>query len=815
MRVNSFSSITAKLFYLVVLTVLGTVVGLTYKNSEDLRQLLQAQLKDRALNDSSISGRAIEGKLSNWESQLSVILQATLQTSDKLVRQQQLESFLTTRPDFIAIHIFQMNPTEESFELSFAFTGNEKSRRFGNQKADKIRSIIRRFNGKYHKRHLQMENHRYVESLAYKKLTNLPIINIGKTFKVKDEKSNYLVVLTAWQDPLLESLVESNVINNFVVDLDGRVVSSRDGKEMRYRKNFKNYGLVMKALAEKQPQGFSDRYRGAGSSQEWLGAYFRIPRYDLVVIAQQDRKVAYSDIDESVLSAFKWGGLFLALAVLVSYLGAEGVTKKMRMVTAATQRIAAGDFNTRLGLRSQDEVGVLSASVDAMANRIQFLLQAQVRQAERDRDLETARAVQETLFPKKTRHQDVLVVSGFSIPASETGGDWWGHYSTGDGVEYVFVADAMGHGVPAALVTAVAYSSCMTLAHMLAEANQIYSPGEILERVNRVLYEAVEGTISMTFFCLMVDYHEGKITFANAGHNFPVLIPADPDDDRIKRKSRTLKSISDRYPLSLRVSGTILGVEKDVSFKEKSLELRPGDKFFLFTDGLVECKSPSGGMWGRKVMLEKVMARCDLPPEELVESIKVDAFGFFQNVPREDDLTIVAAEFPTDAKIGGYRKRDAILVDANFKGWLAGGGQAGPKVEDAIAGSETGNGRLKPGYILDLNDDGLMSAVESVGKKLAEGDAATVESNLVDEVPVAADEVMPLEMANPVASESEENPLVLRFDGEESDLANSSTADSNSGKGGALSRLADDDELIEEDEADLAVNSTKPASNDF
>ncbi len=665
MKVHPLGSITAKLFYLTVALVMGTVGLFATRNALDLEKLLKAQLKDRSLNDTSISGRAIQAILDNWELQLGTLLQATLQTENKKVQSEQLKAFLSSREDFLATNIFKKTGTKIE-EISFAFTGNVTSNRFGEAKPENIQKAIRQFNDDQKAKNFEVVGSRFVESLAGSAVTGLPILNIGKSFRIKGDKSTYLVVLTTWQAPIVESLVESQIISNFVVNRKGEVVSSRQFQETTTAKSYHKYGLVKKALKSEDPIGFVDRYTSGKKGKEFLGAYYRIPRFDLIVVAQQDRKIAYADINESILTAVKWGCLFLLFAVLLSFYGAEEVTKKLKLVTLATQRISQGEFDTRLGLRSNDEVGVLSLSVDIMAQRIQILLRDQLRQAETKKDLEMAQAVQETLFPKPGRTPNILRVAGYSIPASETGGDWWGHYSTGDGVEYVFVADAMGHGVPAALVTAVAYSSCMTLANMLSDTSQIFTPGQILSHVNRVLYNAVEGTISMTFFALMIDYHTGQITYANAGHNFPVLIPANPDDSRIKKKVKSLNAISPLSPVSMSCNGTILGVEKDVIFQEKTMKLAPGDKFFLFTDGLIECKSPEGTMWGRKVLLEKIMAYVELDPEGMKERIVSDAFSFFQNVPRDDDLTVVVVEFPKDAKIGGYRD-DSVVVAKKLK----------------------------------------------------------------------------------------------------------------------------------------------------
>lgn len=658
MKVHPLRTLSAKLFFLSVILVAGTVAALTFKNSNDLSRLLENQLRDRSMTTSENSGKSIESTLDSWQSQLLLLLKSVIQETDRAQIQNHLSSFIANSDDYVALQIFKRDG-EEIKELTFGYTDRTDSNRFGSLEAISVSKVLRAKTFSFAKRVMNEKSEGLVvNSLA--RDTGLPMLRLAKLFKARGQDVTFLVVLVAWQAPLIETLIQSAHIQHFVLDEWGRVLTSRSLKHMIDQTSFKSFALVSRALKGGSHQGFEKDYVGFG--KKWLGGFYRIPEYNLVVLVQQDVDSAYSDIDKSIFQTLQWGALFIMLALLVSYFGADSVTRHLRSVTQATQKIADGDFEVKIPLKSKDEVTLLADSVNTMSLKIRQLLEAQVAQAEVKKDLEMARTVQETLFPKESRSHGVLEVVGFSESASETGGDWWGRYDTGDGIEYVFVADAMGHGVPAALVTAVAYSSCMTLANLLTDNQQIFTPGQILERVNRVLYDAVEGKISMTFFVLMVDYHEGKIIFANAGHNLPVVIPADPDDDRIKKKIKSLQKIHKRTPLSLKVNGTILGVDKNALFIEKKMELRPGDRFFLFTDGLIECKSPNGRMWGRKGMLEYLLKYLDLPLKSWMDSVREEAYVFFDSEPRDDDLTIVAVEFPANARIGGYRSENLAVV---------------------------------------------------------------------------------------------------------------------------------------------------------
>ena len=94
-------------------------------------------------------------------------------------------------------------------------------------------------------------------------------------------------------------------------------------------------------------------------------------------------------------------------------------------------------------------------------------------------------------------------------------------------------------------------------------------------------------------------------------------------------ENKRFTKFSDKTPLSLNLSGNILGVERDLTFKEKSMDFVPGDKVFLFTDGLIECTNEKKEAWGRKVMIEHILTHIEHPAEKLKQNVVDDAYKFF------------------------------------------------------------------------------------------------------------------------------------------------------------------------------------------
>lgn len=209
---------------------------------------------------------------------------------------------------------------------------------------------------------------------------------------------------------------------------------------------------------------------------------------------------------------------------------------------------------------------------------------ASIEEVRIHKELEVATLVQKSFFPKALSETDYQTkVEGRFIPASECGGDWWGCYRR-HGYTYIMLGDAVGHGVPAALVTAVAFSVSRTIDMELeAAAGEPVAPSRFMKGINDVLCEMNSNLACMTFLIFRIHDSSGEAVFANAGNLQPVLIPKSSSDKRLSKDQR-LKTLLAR--------GDVLGLGKDLAVDEHSITLVSGDKIALYTDGLIENSSP-------------------------------------------------------------------------------------------------------------------------------------------------------------------------------------------------------------------------------
>lgn len=645
MKVHQLKSLGAKLFYQMTILVLLTIIGNSWQFFRTFRTYQLQQMQDSLQGQAERTKDQAENILENWRSQVAVAL-PTLRGSDIKDPKIALQRFIDANHEFTFIQLFSA-PSAISIAikpLGDAVTSHIADKNFEDKEASKVISASKEVSLAWLKTQIPtLKRTNYtVESLAEK--VDLPILAMAIRFEVAGSEEVVWAVLGIWQTSLMRTLLKSSTINSAVVDAKGHIFSSLDPTEILGKRSFGGRPLLKKAINGSSPSGFESEYHDSRGRLR-VGAFARLQRYPLTILIEQDADAATQTVKKTLVSTSLWAAMFVLFAIMFSFIGSSSITKGLRAVAYATSRIAGGDLTYKIPRGPEDEVGALGHAVNHMSGKMIELMRSQVDKARFEKELETAKMVQSTFFPKQSIHRPHFDVSGFYTPASECGGDLWGHFTIAEGVEFLFIADAMGHGAPAALVTAMAYSTTMTVADIIhTDPSYRDSPGALLQRINRIIFEAVRGTICMTFFASILDLNKGTLTCANAGHNFPVILPLDPKDTRLGKASKAMQKTGAVQPISLKLMGTPLGIAADSEFKEQVFDIKAGDKLFYFTDGLIECVSPAGEQWGRKHLLAEVGLGAPMNPQQLCDDIVKKAFDFFGGVPLADDITVVVAE---------------------------------------------------------------------------------------------------------------------------------------------------------------------------
>ncbi|MGK5092002.1 SpoIIE family protein phosphatase [Deltaproteobacteria bacterium TL4] len=242
----------------------------------------------------------------------------------------------------------------------------------------------------------------------------------------------------------------------------------------------------------------------------------------------------------------------------------------------------------------------------------------------REQELKTAAAIQKALLPKRLPQIRNMDIASRFTSASETGGDWYGFITKIQNTLALLIGDVTGHGTPAALVTATASATCLVLENLYAHQPCLkdLSPSIILKHLNEAVFESGSPNYLMTFFAGCLDLKTGTMRYANASHNFPLLIQK---DDKVKR---------------LLNKGSRLGHFQDSAYQEKEVQLEQGDLLFFYTDGLTENESPDGEQWGERQLIQYLKQNKKQTSQKIVDGLMEKVVEFNGGTPLNDDVTM-------------------------------------------------------------------------------------------------------------------------------------------------------------------------------
>jgi sigma-B regulation protein RsbU (phosphoserine phosphatase) len=230
------------------------------------------------------------------------------------------------------------------------------------------------------------------------------------------------------------------------------------------------------------------------------------------------------------------------------------------------------------------------------------------------RDALEARTIQQALLPRSSPYIPGFAVSGLSVPAGAVGGDWYDFIPMKEGCWGLVLADVSGKGTAAALLMAATRG----VLRSLAEAS--CTPGEVLEKLNRLLVEDLPPARFVTMVFAVLDPAERTLTFASAGHLQPLLIQG--------RDARFLDTDTG-LPL-----GVALG-----EYSEAVIELQPGSRVVFYSDGITEAAHPDEEEYGELRLKEHL-----LQPESCAESLLADVRSFVNGFGLHDDATVITVK---------------------------------------------------------------------------------------------------------------------------------------------------------------------------
>ena len=259
------------------------------------------------------------------------------------------------------------------------------------------------------------------------------------------------------------------------------------------------------------------------------------------------------------------------------------------------------------------------AQQTALAIQNERLKEEMVGRERVEREFQLARQIQKTFLP-----QSIPGVEGWDFDlrwrtAREVGGDFYDVFLTREDRLAFAIADVSDKGMPAALYMTV------TRTLIRAMAQYFTSPAEVLDRVNELLYEESQNGMFVTAIYALLDPRSGKLDYANAGHNLPLLFRG--ATDRIEKLAK---------------GGIALGVIENAKYTCHTMDISEEDTLLLYTDGVTEAFSSSGEQFTESRLIDALQKNKYGSASELLESLEDLINIFRQGEPPSDDLTMLA-----------------------------------------------------------------------------------------------------------------------------------------------------------------------------
>jgi len=341
-----------------------------------------------------------------------------------------------------------------------------------------------------------------------------------------------------------------------------------------------------------------------------------VPRHELMSEARSllNRQLA--------LGAIGLVGLIGAIMLVAS-----GISNPVRALAEAVGKAREGDFDFHVPETARrDEVGVLADALrrmrDSLHHHIHLRAANLAEQNRLEHELAIAASIQQsmlqrpesgTVLPKTAR------IAAALLPARQVGGDLYDYFERRDGNVLFAIGDVSDKGIPAALFMA----RVSALLRELGGAGEL--PDRLLASVNARLAEGNDAAMFVTVGCGVLDVHTGRISYASAGHEAPLL--------------RTLEGTVTQLEME---TGPAIGIDAGIQYPLGEACIAPGDTLVLFTDGITEADPGNGSLFGLDRLSTVLRDARDGEPRALVKEIVDAVAAHTSGFHASDDLTVMA-----------------------------------------------------------------------------------------------------------------------------------------------------------------------------
>ncbi len=466
------------------------------------------------------------------------------------------------------------------------------------------------------------------------------------------------IFLNEMQETVFSSVSEGGYL--IIVNQDGHVIlspdengafevrSSAEAVDLRRYENQDLASLVTDAMkgrtGVRKLSIEGGEYYATGYPMKTVG-WTLIAFFDAAVAGEPSRMLqdSYRQIEtEATLSYREKKGrtttfatvLLIGLAMLMlaaSLILGKRIVRPLNRITNRIAELREGDLEFKMEdfYRTGDEIEVLAESFANISHKtVEYVQEVTRVTAEKERigtELHMANQIQFSMLPHvfpPFPDRPELDIYASMDPAKEVGGDFYDFFMIDDDHLCLVMADVSGKSVPAALFMMIS----KVILQSYAKVGQ--SVSEILNKTNEALCSNNKVEMFVTVWLGILEISTGRMTAANAGHEYPA----------IKRAGGLFELFKDKH-------GFIVGGLPKMKYKEYELQLNPGDKLFVYTDGVPEATSADNELFGTERMINALNTDPNASCEQVLLNVRSAVDGFVKEAEQFDDLTMMCLEY--------------------------------------------------------------------------------------------------------------------------------------------------------------------------
>ena len=342
-----------------------------------------------------------------------------------------------------------------------------------------------------------------------------------------------------------------------------------------------------------------------------------------IIAAMPETEAMFMRDASTYTSIFMQVLIFAALFVFIYILIKRVIINNLKKINDTLGRITEGDLNVTVDVRSNEEFSSLSDDINSTVSTLKrYIAEAAARI---DKELEYAKQIQLSALPTNFPSGEKYSIFAQMIAAKEVGGDFYDFYQLSDTSVAILAADVSGKGIPAAMFMMTAKTIIKDLAESGMAVNDIFT------KANEKLCENNESGMFVTAWMGILDLTTGRMQFANAGHNPPLVKHADGSFEYLKTRA-----------------GFVLAGMEGIRYRAGELTMQPGDRIFLYTDGVTEATNAANQLYGEERLQNFMNQNIALEATEMLPALKANIDEFVGEAPQFDDITMLLFDYHSD-----------------------------------------------------------------------------------------------------------------------------------------------------------------------